>query len=109
MKVAVLDDSGALTWSRGPGPQGISMRQAAVLLRVVAALRAALAEAEGQLSGLQVSDAVADVRRPAAEIDCGVPVTSAGHAFPNREMGIVTAEMGKAPARPIGAENSHRP
>ena len=104
MKVAVFDGTGALAWSRGPGPQGISIRQSAVLLRVAAVLRAALAETEGQLSGLQVVDAVSDVGLTAAEIDRGVPIPGTRHTDPNREAVVVTTEVGEAPTRPIGAE-----
>src|SRR5206468_432721 len=75
MMVVIFDDSGALTWSRGPGPKGVSIRQPAVLCRVAAARREALIEAEGQLRCFQVIDAIPNVVLSACEIDCSIPVS----------------------------------
>jgi len=105
MKVAVLDDSGT-TWSRGPGPQGVSIRHVTVLRRVAAALREALAEAEGQLSGLEVSYVVPDVCGAVPEVDGHIPMTRMGNDDSGREHLIKTAVIGVLSSASVRAKIS---
>jgi len=105
MKVSVADTAGELVWSRGPGPQGTATRQPAVLSGIIAALRAALAEAEGQLGGsLEVVDAVADVGLAAPEVYDNVPMTRMGDTDPHWKHLVETTIMVESASASITAE-----
>jgi hypothetical protein len=84
MNVAVTSN-GEVVWAReiegataatfvGDGCQSSKTKQ-----RIIAALAEALEQARGQLGGLDVVDAVVDVRATTAKIDRDVPITVVGN------------------------------
>jgi hypothetical protein len=81
MKVSVHSDDGEILWwfSNVDPPAGFTSDEYlrdGTQAKIVAALRAAIDEAAGQLSGaLQIVDAVPDVRGTPAKINRHVPVS----------------------------------
>jgi hypothetical protein len=108
MRVIIYSDDGDCLWQfERLAAQSAGFTSPEFLPEVVAALRIALIQAEGQLGRpLDEVDAVLDVGASAAEVDGDVPFPGIRHPNSSREMREVTAVVMEAPTGPVVAEIS---
>src|SRR6266446_2347754 len=108
MRVTIYSDSGDRLWEFEHGAaQSAGFTSPEFLPEIVAILRIALVQAEGQLGRpLDEVDTVADVGAATSEVDCNVPFPGTWHSNSGWEMREVTALVTETPSGPVVAEIS---
>jgi hypothetical protein len=95
--VSIGDLDGLSIWSYGPGPKGSTVRDPRIIAGVIATLKGALCQAEGELSCCpDYTEVVSNIRGSAAEIQHDIPLAVLRNGDAGREICKIAAVVAES-------------